>query len=137
MLMQFMRAVDLFQVKPPVPVYMSFMMYNVDNPEEIVNGSKPKLTEVGPFVYRETREKQNLHYSADDCSIKFGQYKRYDFDEERTNQICPTCGRADKRVVTMINAPYVGVMQLLQTAYGMQLLKKTFNIPQTQTVLFY
>ena len=120
MLMKFMREHDLFQVKPPVPVYMSFMMYNVDNPEEIVNnGSTPKLTEVGPFVYREAREKRNLSHSAEYCSIKFGQYKRYDFDEERTNQMCPDCGRADERVVTMINAPYVGVMQLLQTAFGM------------------
>ena len=93
-------------------------MYNVVNPEEIVKGRKPKLEEIGPFVYREHREKQNLKYSDKNCSIKYAQYKRYDFDEGKTNELCPTCGRADERYVTMINAPYIGMIQLLQNAFG-------------------
>ena len=36
----------------PVPLQIKFYFYNIDNPQEFMNGSKPKLTEMGPYIYR-------------------------------------------------------------------------------------
>ena len=35
-----------------VPMKLSFYIFNLTNPEEFSNGSKPVLQEVGPYVYR-------------------------------------------------------------------------------------
>jgi CD36 family len=47
-------------VSPPVPVYMKLKFLTVENPDDVSNGSKPQLKELGPFVYRETRRKENI-----------------------------------------------------------------------------
>ena len=40
-------------LSPPVPVYMQFWVWNVTNPDQIVNGlEKPKLAQMGPYTYR-------------------------------------------------------------------------------------
>ena len=35
-----------------VDVFMQFIMFNVTNPDEVKNGAKPVLEEVGPFSYK-------------------------------------------------------------------------------------
>ena len=109
-------------MNPPVPVYMAFNMYHVNNPEEIKNGAKPNLTEIGPFVYQETREKREVEPSQDGCSIKAAQYKRYDFDAVKTKELCPDCGDARETTVTMINAAYVGVLQQIREGFSKYLI---------------
>ena len=97
---------------------MAFNMFHVNNPEAIKNGlEKPNLTEIGPFVYQEFREKRNVNISEDGCSIKAEQYKMYKFDLEKTRQLCPTCGDATTRNLTMINAAYVGTLQLIREGF--------------------
>jgi hypothetical protein len=49
--------IKTLQVSPPVPVYMKLKFLTVENPDDVTNGSKPQLKELGPFVYRETRRK--------------------------------------------------------------------------------
>ena len=102
-----------------MPLYMAFHMYNVVNPDEIVkNGAKPILEEIGPFVYIETREKQNITISSDGCSVTAAQYKRYDFDQAKTDELCQECGDARTRNLTMINAAYVGILQFIREGFS-------------------
>ena len=91
-------------------------MYHVNNPKEIIGGAKPNVTEVGPFVYREYREKRNI--SDDGCSITAAQYKLYEFDPVKTSKLCPTCGNANETTLTMINAAYVGILQSIREGFS-------------------
>ena len=97
---------------------MAFNMYHVTNPDDIVNGKKPRLEEIGPFVYREKREKRNINQSSDGCSIYTAQYKMYEFDQEKTDELCPSCGDARSKELTLINAAYVGILQFLREGFG-------------------
>ena len=62
---------------PPVPVFMKFYVFNIENPDNIRRGEKPRVKEVGPFVYREYREKKNLRKHADE--IEYGLNVRYEY----------------------------------------------------------
>ena len=56
-------------VAPPITPYMKFTFFNVTNPEAIVEGDKPEVSEVGHFAYREVREKQNINPILDEISF--------------------------------------------------------------------
>ena len=56
-------------VAPPISPYMKLTFFNVTNPEAIVNGDKPEVSEIGHFAYREVREKQNILPINDDISF--------------------------------------------------------------------
>ena len=94
-------------------------MFHVLNPEDIKNGSRPNITEIGPFVYREWREKRNITQSDDGCSVKAAQWKKYEFDQEKTNELCgDQCSDGKDTKLTIINAAYVGVLQLTRDSYS-------------------
>ena len=37
---------------PDVPLYKDVYFYNLTNPEEFMNGSRPQVEELGPYSYR-------------------------------------------------------------------------------------
>eukprot|EP00117_Sycon_ciliatum_P028090 scpid21381/ scgid22656/ Lysosome membrane protein 2; 85 kDa lysosomal membrane sialoglycoprotein; CD36 antigen-like 2; Lysosome membrane protein II; Scavenger receptor class B member 2 len=56
---------------PEVPVYCKFYFYDLINPEGFKQGERPEFDEVGPFVYREHREKYDLQYTYDDTLVQY------------------------------------------------------------------
>lgn len=36
----------------PVPFYLTVNLFEVQNPQEVLQGAKPKVTQRGPYVYR-------------------------------------------------------------------------------------
>ena len=50
---------------------------------------KPSVTELGPFSYREVREKQNIVQVQE--TISYGSYIAYEFDREAS---CEECGHS-------------------------------------------
>lgn len=73
-------ALGLLQLVPPVPVYMKFVFFVVENPDEILIGGKPKVSERGPYAYREYREKHNLLPFTGD-TLQYEQTVQYVFDQ--------------------------------------------------------
>eukprot|EP00095_Tigriopus_kingsejongensis_P001805 maker-scaffold10_size831480-snap-gene-1.11 protein:Tk01805 transcript:maker-scaffold10_size831480-snap-gene-1.11-mRNA-1 annotation:"unnamed protein product" len=45
---------------PPVPVYMKFMLFTVENSEDATKGEKIRFNIVGPYSYKEDRHKVNI-----------------------------------------------------------------------------
>ena len=42
-------------LQPPVQPYMEAYAFHIKNPDEVLEGKKPHVEEVGPFVYRYCR----------------------------------------------------------------------------------
>ena len=113
-------------VQPPVDLYMKFYVYHVNNPEEVIQGGKPNVTEKGPYSYLEKRLKVDIR-SGEGLDllerIEFGQKKTYFFDEGTS---CEGCTKDD--IVTVINAPLIGFVYQFATAGGaIELYASRFN----------
>ncbi|KAF2365423.1 CD36 family [Trinorchestia longiramus] len=74
------RAYDIWK-DTPVPLSLSFYLFNLTNPEEFQNGAKPNVSEVGPYVYREYHEKTNLTFN-DNNTVAFYQKRWWVWDQE-------------------------------------------------------
>nr|AXU25119.1 sensory neuron membrane protein 2-2 [Cyrtorhinus lividipennis] len=77
-------AYDRF-VKLPVPLYFSVYFFNLVNPEGVFEGQKPIVQEVGPWVYKETREKFNVEFDDEKDTAKYQQRTNFEFDPERSH----------------------------------------------------
>lgn len=67
--------------RPGVIRLTKVYIFNVTNPEEFLNGEKPRLVEVGPFVYREDMEKVNIKFH-DNYTVSYQHKKILQFVPE-------------------------------------------------------
>jgi len=93
-------------VTPPVPVFMSFHIYHVLNPKEVVtNQEKPRFEEKGPYVYSEVREKINITIDKEAETLNYAQYREFRFEEDKS---CEGCSKDDN--VRILNMPLIGAV---------------------------
>ena len=59
---------------------MKYYFHHVANPEDIKSGAKPKVIEIGPYVYKERRIKKNIVPLGDE-EIVYGQWTSYTYDQ--------------------------------------------------------
>jgi len=108
--------------KLAVPLTIKFFIFNVTNAFEVINfGVKPKLNEVGPYTFIETREKQQVRFENNGNRVVYKEFKYYYFDESRTN------GSLDD-VVIVPNIPEI--------AMASQIISKAEMIPQIAEFLY-
>ncbi|ODM93105.1 Scavenger receptor class B member 1 [Orchesella cincta] len=88
-------------IHPPVPVYLKVYLFNISNPKEFQNGSKPKLLEMGPYIFRENRTKVNIHHDdATNDAITYEEHITYHFEQ----RLSGNAKLEDK--ITIINVPF-------------------------------
>ncbi|XP_077292751.1 sensory neuron membrane protein 2-like [Arctopsyche grandis] len=86
----------------PFPLTFKVYLFNVTNPEEIVSGSKPKLQEVGPYVYDEHRFKDNV-VREDMDTVSYDLKKVLKFNEEKSAPF------KESDFVTILNIALMGM----------------------------
>ncbi|XP_073661466.1 lysosome membrane protein 2 isoform X2 [Tursiops truncatus] len=70
--------------KPPLPVHTQFYFFNVTNPEEVLRGETPRLEEVGPYTYRELRNKEDIQFGDNGTTISAVSNKAYVFERDKS-----------------------------------------------------
>ncbi|MBD3340896.1 MAG: hypothetical protein GF353_17440 [Candidatus Lokiarchaeota archaeon] len=92
-----------------IPAYTSFYMWNLTNPEEYLEGEKPILAEVGPFVFRVYETKYDVAFSEDKELVSYNKYNTYEFKEGHSSPL-----RLNDKI-TNINPGYLGVLDIANT----------------------
>ncbi|XP_058057125.1 lysosome membrane protein 2 [Anopheles bellator] len=106
--------------RPGVTRLTKVYIFNVTNPEKFLAGEKPKLVEVGPFVYREDMEKVNIKFH-DNHTVTYQHKKILHFVPELS---------VDKNVrITTPNIPLLTIST--QSKYLHFLAAKTISVALT------
>uniref|UniRef100_A0A1Q3FQQ9 Sensory neuron membrane protein 2 n=1 Tax=Culex tarsalis TaxID=7177 RepID=A0A1Q3FQQ9_CULTA len=66
----------------PQPLDFKVYIFNVTNPYEVQMGKRPRVVEVGPYIYFQYRQKDNIRFSRDRSKVHFSQQQLYVFDAE-------------------------------------------------------
>jgi len=112
----------------PVPMYMSFRFFHVENPLEILSlGEKPVLTERGPYVYTERRHKKDIVFSENGTLVSFREVSVFHF--------VPEMSVGDENdEIRLLNVPFVTVLNQAkdQSWFKRQALKVAVTATNTQ-----
>jgi len=85
----------------PAPIYMDFYFFDVVNADEFTaKTTRPHVRQIGPYVYREIRNKTNVERINAGATLRYRQQKWYVFDANRS------CGSEDD-MFTTVNIPLV------------------------------
>ncbi|XP_034255524.1 sensory neuron membrane protein 2-like [Thrips palmi] len=68
----------------PIDLDLKLSIFNVTNKEEIMRGAKPKLQELGPYVYKQHRHKVNIKYDEEADTWTYRQILIHTFDAEQS-----------------------------------------------------
>lgn len=100
-----------------MPLYLDVYFFNWTNPEEFLDDTtKPIVREIGPYRFREIREKQNITFNDHNSTVSYRTMSTFYFDEDGSN------GTLDD-VITQLNIVAVGAaakalnMEYLQRKY--------------------
>ncbi|CAH0717471.1 unnamed protein product, partial [Brenthis ino] len=91
----------------PIPLTFKIYVFNVTNTDEVNEGGKPIVKEVGPYVYKEYRVKKILEYGPND-TIKYMLKKTFYFDQEESGSL-----KQDDHI-TVINYSYLAAILSVQ-----------------------
>ncbi|XP_068127176.1 lysosome membrane protein 2 [Hyperolius riggenbachi] len=93
---------------PPPPIYMKFYFFDVVNPQEVLNGEKPFVHELGPYVYREYRPKENIEFLENGTEVSAINPKTYVFE--------PELSKGDPKIdkVRTVNIPVVTLLEMVK-----------------------
>ncbi|XP_029090525.1 lysosome membrane protein 2 [Monodon monoceros] len=96
--------------KPPLPVHTQFYFFNVTNPEEVLRGETPRLEEVGPYTYRELRNKEDIQF-GDNGTISAVSSKAYVFERDKS------VGDPKVDLLRTLNIPALTAMEWAQLPF--------------------
>ncbi|XP_043284448.1 sensory neuron membrane protein 1 isoform X2 [Venturia canescens] len=71
--------------KLPIPLDFKVYLFNVTNPDEIKQGAKPIVHEIGPYFYDEWKEKVDLVDREEDDTVEYSQRITWIFNPAKSN----------------------------------------------------
>ena len=96
---------------------ISFYLFNVTNPKQVLRGHKPKLEEIGPFVYTSYQFRSGFEWDKDKDTLAYREHSYYVFNRSLT--ATQTAGKFvsdDVRVITL-NLLFQGMRAKVGTLY--------------------
>jgi scavenger receptor class B, member 1 len=88
--------------KPTVPLYLDVYFFNWTNSEEFLDTmTKPIMRELGPYRFREIRDKKIIAFNNDNSTVSYKTISTFYFDEDGSN------GTLDDEI-TQLNIVAVG-----------------------------
>lgn len=79
---------------------MKFYLFNVSNPDEIQQGGKPMLREMGPYTYLVDFEKFDITKNSTRDTVKYKQNRTFYFQEDMSKG-------SDEDQITMMNVLFI------------------------------
>ncbi|KAF7661796.1 hypothetical protein LDENG_00254830 [Lucifuga dentata] len=89
---------------PPAPIYMQFYFFNVTNPQEVLDGERPAVSEVGPYTYREYRPMEEVNFLDNGTKVAAVNPKTYIFQHNMSQG-------PESDLIRTVNIPAMTVME--------------------------
>ncbi|KAJ8959299.1 hypothetical protein NQ318_021985 [Aromia moschata] len=89
---------DIF-MKVPFPFTFKVYIFDVQNPQDILQGATPVVKEKGPYIYKVYKWKSDIEWNSTDTISYFG-YMRFEFDKDASGT------NSEEDSVTILNTPY-------------------------------
>lgn len=71
--------------KLPEPLSARMFLFHVLNPDEVSQGQKPKLEQVGPYVFQEQHEKTSIVWNHENGTVTYKQIRTWVFQPHLSN----------------------------------------------------
>lgn len=85
-----------------LPLYQNFYFLEIENPQEVIQGAKPKVKEIGPYVYNLTMRRDGGIWNLNN-TVTYIQPISYQFVRSMSVS-------SDDRVITTINFPLIAAV---------------------------
>ena len=85
--------------KSPIPVYYKVTAFNLTNPRSFMGGARPRVHEVGPYVYRMVEEKVDVVFH-DNGTVSYRTKPTYFFEPDLS-------GGSENDTIWTVNIPFV------------------------------
>ncbi|XP_030598491.1 lysosome membrane protein 2c [Archocentrus centrarchus] len=100
------NGTDAFEAweDPPAHIYMQFYFFNLTNPQEVLDGERPAVLEIGPYTYREYRPMEQIDFQDNGTKVTAVNTKTYIFQ--------PNMSRGpESDLIRTVNIPAMTVME--------------------------
>ncbi|GBG32781.1 Sensory neuron membrane protein 1 [Hondaea fermentalgiana] len=93
--------------------YMEFYLFNITNPHGVLQGEKPHLEELGPWIYTTYQIRSDFEWNASADTLAYREHSYYVFDPVET--MIRTGGRfdTDKIEITTLNILFLAMDAVL------------------------
>jgi len=93
--------------------YLEFFMFDIINPHDILEGEKPHVEELGPWVYRMEQVREDMEWSHQNDTLSYREHSFLVFDREETLSRTGGRFRSDDVEVTTVNLVFWGMEYVL------------------------